>query len=85
MATPIAVAAAQPTTLSADRDSVDAVVIKVVPLTYARVHELAYTLSLVAPDRIRIVPYYPTNSVIISGPRTAVEELIDIIKPSKRD
>jgi hypothetical protein len=43
-------------------------VIKVVPLTYARAGEVAYTLSLVAPPRVRIVPYYPTNTLVISGP-----------------
>jgi type II secretory pathway component GspD/PulD (secretin) len=60
-------------------------IIKVVPLAYARAGELAYTLSLVAPPPLRIVPYYPTNSLVISGPPAAVEQLIDIIKPSPRD
>lgn len=73
------------TTRSVDCEPVDAMVIKVIPLTYARADELAYTLSLVAPGPVRIVPYYPTNSVIISGPRTVVEQLSDIIKPSKGD
>jgi general secretion pathway protein D len=63
----------------------EAMTVKVVPLTYARAGELAYTLSWVAPPWVRIVPYYPTNSLIISGPPEAVEELIDIIKPSARD
>ena len=63
----------------------EAMTVKVVPLTYARADELACTLSWVAPPWVRIVPYYPTNSLIISGPRAAVEELIDIIKPSARD
>jgi type II secretory pathway component GspD/PulD (secretin) len=76
---------AQPTPLPGASEPVEATVIEVVPLTYARAGELAYTLSLVAPPRVRIVPYYPTNSLIISGPRTSVEQLIDIIKPSKRD
>jgi len=81
------VAEAQPTPVPGAREPepVEATIIEVVPLTYARAGELAYTLSLVAPARVRIVPYYPTNSVIISGPRTSVEQLIDIIKPSKRD
>jgi hypothetical protein len=30
-------------------------------------HELAYTLSWVAPPSVRVVPYYPINSLIISG------------------
>ena len=58
----------------------EAMTIKVVPLTYARAGELAYTLSWVAPPWVRIVPYYPTNSLIISGPPAAVEELLNIIK-----
>jgi type II secretory pathway component GspD/PulD (secretin) len=60
-------------------------IIKVVPLAYARAGELAYTLSQVAQPPLRLVPYYPTNSLIISGPRTSVEELINIIKPSNQD
>jgi type II secretory pathway component GspD/PulD (secretin) len=64
------------------REAARPVVIKVVPLSYARAGELAYTLSLVASPRVRVVPYLPTNSLIISGPPTEVEQLIDIIKPS---
>jgi hypothetical protein len=30
--------------------------------------EVAYTLWWIAPPGVRIVPYYPTNSLIISGP-----------------
>ena len=41
---------------------------------------LAYTLSMVAPPWVRIVPYYAGNSLIISGPAAAVEELLDIIR-----
>jgi type II secretory pathway component GspD/PulD (secretin) len=81
---PFAIAEAQPTTPPEARESAD-FTIKVVPLTYARAGELAYTLSWVAPPRVRIVPYYPTNSLILSGPPEAVEQLIDIIKPSARD
>lgn len=84
LAAPIVVAG-QPATPSGARASVEAMIIKVVPLTYARAGELAYILSLVAPPRVRIVPYYPTNSLIISGPPAEVEQLIDIIKPSARD
>jgi len=54
--------------------------IKVVPLSYARAGEVAYALSWVAPPSVRIVPYYPTNSVIISGHPAAVAGLIDLIK-----
>jgi type II secretory pathway component GspD/PulD (secretin) len=85
LAVPVIVVAGQPTTPSEAREPVDALIIKVVPLTYARAGELAYTLSLVVPPRVRIVPYYPTNSLIISGPPVEVEQLIDVIKPSARD
>ena len=64
----------------AERVAHEAVRSKVVPLTYARADELAYTLSMVAPPWVRIVPYYATNSLIISGHPAAVEELVDIIK-----
>jgi type II secretory pathway component GspD/PulD (secretin) len=70
------VAAGQPTTPSGARGPTEAIIIKVVPLTYSRAGELADTLSLVAPPRVRIVPYYPTNSLIISGPPAAVEQLM---------
>jgi hypothetical protein len=76
---PLAVVGAQPTPPAA-REPVDETIVKVVPLTYARASELAYTLALVFPY-VRIVPYRPTNSLIISGPRASVEQLIDIIKP----
>ena len=58
----------------------EAVRIEVVPLNYARAAELAYTLSMVAPPWVRIVPDYATNSLIISGHPAAVEELVDLIK-----
>jgi general secretion pathway protein D len=63
-----------------ERMTHEAVRIKVVPLNYARADELANTLSMVAPPWVRIVPYYPSNSLIISGSPAAVEELVDIIK-----
>ena len=63
----------------AERLAQEGVRIEVVPLNYARAGELAYTLSRVAPW-LRIVPYYPTNSLIISGHPDAVEELVEIIK-----
>jgi type II secretory pathway component GspD/PulD (secretin) len=64
----------------AERVVNEAFSIKVVPLTYARAREVAYALSWVAPPSVRIVPYYPTNSLIISGPPAAVDELIDRIR-----
>lgn len=59
--------------------------VKVVPLTYARADEVAYALIWIAPPGVRVVPYYPTNSLILSGPPAAVEELIDVIRPSPQD
>ena len=64
----------------AERVASEVFTIKVVPLSYARAGEVAYALSWVAPPSVRIVPYYPTNSVIISGHPAAVEGLIDLIK-----
>ena len=63
----------------AEQVAQEGVRIEVVPLNYARAGELAYPLSRVAPW-LRIVPYYPTNSLIISGHPDAVEELVGIIK-----
>jgi type II secretory pathway component GspD/PulD (secretin) len=63
----------------AERIRDEAVTVKVVPLTYARADEVAHTLSWVAPS-VRIVPYQPTNSVVISGDPAAVESLVEIIK-----
>jgi general secretion pathway protein D len=63
----------------------EAIAVKVVPLRYARADELAYTLFWIAPPGVRVVPYYPTNSLILSGPPAAVEELINVIRPSAQD
>jgi general secretion pathway protein D len=56
------------------------VVVRVVPLNYASADQVAFTLAWVAPPGVRIVPYYPTNSVVISGRAAAVEQLVDIIR-----
>jgi general secretion pathway protein D len=64
----------------AERVVDEAFTIKVVPLTYAWAGEVAYALSWVAPPSVRIVPYYPTNSLVISGHPAAVEGLIDLLK-----
>ena len=64
----------------AERVISEAFTIKVVPLTYARAGDVASALSWVAPPSVRIVPYYPTNSVIISGQPAVVEGLIDLIR-----
>ncbi|HYE34449.1 secretin N-terminal domain-containing protein [Methylocaldum sp.] len=54
--------------------------IEVVPLDYADAGELAWTLAHIAPDGVRIVPYYPTNSLIIYGDPRAVEALNPVVK-----
>jgi hypothetical protein len=82
--TPLAVVEAQSTSPPAVREPAEATTIRVVPLTYARAGELAHTLSLVFPH-VRVVPYHPANSLIISGPRASVAELISIIKPVNPD
>lgn len=64
----------------AQRVAHEAFTVQVVRLSYARADEVAYTLSWVAPPSVHIVPYYPTNSLIISGYPAAVEELVGIIK-----
>jgi general secretion pathway protein D len=56
-------------------------IVEVVPLQYAKAEELAY----IAPPGIQIVPYLPTNSLIISGDPRAVGELIGIIKEKKKE
>jgi general secretion pathway protein D len=55
-------------------------VVKVVPLKYANAGEVAFTLARVAPPGVRIVPYHPTNSVVISGLAAAVDQMVDIIQ-----
>jgi general secretion pathway protein D len=57
-----------------------ATTIEVVPLNYARAEEVAYTLSWIAPPGIRIVPYAPTNSLIISGSPEVVDQLLGLLR-----
>jgi general secretion pathway protein D len=59
-------------------------IIEVVPLQYARADELAYTLSWVAPEGVRIVPYFPTNSLLIAGDPKAVQELLGVIRAKEK-
>ena len=59
-------------------------IIEVIPLKYARAAEVADTLSWVAPPGVWIAPYYPTNSLIISGNPQAVEELIGVVKEKEK-
>jgi len=61
-----------------------ATILEVVPLKYARADEVADTLSWLAPPGVRIVPYYPTNSLIISGNPEAVKELLGILRGKEK-
>ena len=56
------------------------VVVRVVRLTYVDAEDVALTLSWAAPPGVRIAPFYPTNSVVISGPEASVEQMVDIIR-----
>src|SRR5690606_27276259 len=47
----------------------------VIELDYANVEEVAALLAEIVPPGIRVVPYYQTNSLIISGERALLEEL----------
>jgi type II secretory pathway component GspD/PulD (secretin) len=58
--------------------------IEVVPLDYTEVGEVAYTLASLAPEGVRIVSYYPTNSLILYGDPQAVKALIQTIKGKGR-
>jgi general secretion pathway protein D len=62
-----------------------ATIIEVVPLKYARADEVADTLSWIAPSGVRIAPYYPTNSLIISGNPEAVEKLIGVLRGKEKE
>ncbi len=53
--------------------------IEVVPLDYANAEELAATMAHLAPYSVRIVPYHPTNSLILYGDSQAVKALIRVI------
>jgi hypothetical protein len=57
--------------------------LEVVPLGYAGAGELAYTLFQLAAEGVRIVPYYPTNSLILYGNPEAVRALIQVIIPGR--
>ena len=55
-------------------------VVRVIRLTYVDAEDVALTLSWAAPPGVRIAPFYPTNSVVISGPEAAVEQMVDAIR-----
>jgi|SRR5688572_28403739 len=49
--------------------------VTVIELGYADAEEVAALLSKIVPPGITVVPYYQTNSLIISGERALLEEL----------
>ena len=49
--------------------------VTVIHLDYADAEEVAALLSEIVPPGITVVPYYQTNSLIISGERALIEEL----------
>ncbi len=51
--------------------------VTVIDLGYADATEVARLLSEIVPPGVRVVPYYQTNSLIISGERAVVEALIE--------
>jgi general secretion pathway protein D len=68
----------------AEQATQTATTIQVVPLNYARADEVAYALSWIAPPGVQVIPYSPTNSLIISGNPEAVEQLIGILKRKEK-
>lgn len=51
--------------------------VKVIELQYADAFEVARALSQVLPPEIRIVPYGPTNSLLIGGPAAVLESVTE--------
>ncbi len=59
--------------------------IEVLTLSYARAEEVAYALAYGAPYGVTLLPYFPTNSLVISGSPEAVARVVEVIrgKPQK--
>ena len=55
-------------------------VVRVIRLTYADADDVAFTLGWVAPPGVRIVPFHPTNSIVISGHTAGVERMLDMFR-----
>jgi len=60
---------------AASDEGVEDWTVAVIHLDYANAEEVAAVLSEIVPPGVSVVPYYPTNSVIVSGERALVEEL----------
>ncbi len=62
-----------------------ATVIEVVPLQYANAQEVADILTGITPPGVRIAPYSPTNSLVISGDPHAVAQVMAVLRRTKED
>lgn len=58
----------------------DPIVIQVVQLDHANAEDLARALAPLFPNEVQIIPYGPTNSLILKGKRSLVDKLVKIIK-----
>ena len=63
----------------ADQAPPPATTVEVVPLNYARAEEVADTLSWLAPPGVQVIPYAPTNSLLIAGQPEAVERFLSVL------
>ena len=61
-----------------------ATTIEVVPLDYAKAEEVAYTLSGIAPPGVRVIPYVPTNSLLIAGQPEAVGQFLSVLRGKEK-
>jgi type II secretory pathway component GspD/PulD (secretin) len=77
----VLVARPEGTSIVPAREVADAeFVVEVIRLTYANADDVAFTLGWAAPPGVRVVPFYPTNSVVISGPAAGVEQMLDLFR-----
>ena len=58
----------------------DPIVIQIVHLDHANAENLASVLAPLFPKDVQIIPYPPTNSLIIKGKKSLVKKLVKIIK-----
>ena len=60
----------------------DPIVIEVIQLDHADAENLASALAPLFPKQVKIIPYSPTNSLVIKGRKSLVKKLVKIIKGS---
>jgi len=58
----------------------DPIVIKVIDLDHAEAHHLASILRPFLSEKGRLIPYGPTNTLILKDRRSRVNELVKAIK-----